>query len=42
MLLFGPEITFRGQPQGTFKFLFNSIYYSTAQASGDGARTTAR
>jgi hypothetical protein len=35
MLLFGPEITFRGQPHGTFKFLFNSIYYSTAETSGN-------
>jgi hypothetical protein len=26
LLLFGPEITFRGQPHGTFKALFNSIY----------------
>jgi hypothetical protein len=25
--LFGPEITFRGQPHGTFKFLFNAILY---------------
>ncbi len=24
--LFGPEITFRGQTHGTFKFLFNGIY----------------
>jgi hypothetical protein len=24
--LFGPEILFRAQPQGTFKFLFNSLY----------------
>jgi hypothetical protein len=24
--LFGPEITFRAQPHGTFKFLFNGIY----------------
>ena len=24
--LFGPEITFRGQPHGDFKFLFNGIY----------------
>ncbi len=29
--LFGPEITFRGQPHGTFKFLFNAIYLSGAQ-----------
>jgi hypothetical protein len=27
LFLFGPEITYRGQPHGTFKFLFNSIYY---------------
>ncbi|MBL0169617.1 MAG: peptidase [Gemmatimonadaceae bacterium] len=26
LFLFGPEITFRGQPHGTFKMLFNSIY----------------
>ncbi len=26
MFLFGPEITFRAQPHGTFKMLFNSIY----------------
>ena len=32
---FGPEITFRAQPHGTFKFLFNGIY----QASGKGAVT---
>jgi hypothetical protein len=34
---FGPEITFRAQPHGTFRFLFNSIY----QASGKGAATAA-
>ena len=27
VLLFGPEITFRAQAHGTFKFLFNGIYY---------------
>ncbi len=27
---FGPEITFRAQPHGTFKFLFNGIYLSAA------------
>ncbi len=26
LLLFGPEITFRSQPHGTFKFLFNGIH----------------
>jgi hypothetical protein len=32
VFLFGPEITFRAQPHGTFKFLFNSIFYGTATA----------
>jgi hypothetical protein len=27
VLLFGPEITFRAQAHGTFKFLFNGIHY---------------
>jgi len=40
VLLFGPEITFRGQPHGTFKFLFNSIYYSTVQGAGGAPRAT--
>jgi len=26
LMMFGPEIAFRGQPHGTFKFLFNGIY----------------
>jgi hypothetical protein len=26
VFLFGPQITFRAQPHGTFKFLFNAIY----------------
>ena len=26
LYLFGPEITFRSQPHGTYKFLFNAIY----------------
>jgi zinc carboxypeptidase len=30
VFLFAPEITFRGQPYGTFKFLFNGIYYGEA------------
>ena len=25
LVLFGPEITFRAQPHGTFKFLFNAL-----------------
>ena len=30
VLLFGPEILQRAQPHGTFKFLFNGIYYSVS------------
>jgi hypothetical protein len=37
-LLFGPQITFRAQSHGTFKFLFNAIYYATAQAETLRAR----
>jgi hypothetical protein len=40
VFLFGPEITFRAQPHGTFKFLFNSIFYGPAQMSGAAAGTT--
>jgi hypothetical protein len=29
VFLFGPEILERGQPHGTFKFLFNAIFYGT-------------
>ena len=38
VLLFGPEITYRAQPHGTFKFLFNGIYYATAEPATIGAR----
>lgn len=31
VFLYGPEITFRGQPHGTFKLLFNGIYYGPAR-----------
>jgi hypothetical protein len=34
VFLLGPEITFRAQPHGTFKFLFNGIFYGTAQVVG--------
>jgi hypothetical protein len=33
VLLFGPEITFRAQAHGTFKFLFNGIYYPRATSA---------
>jgi hypothetical protein len=39
LVLFGPEITWRAQPHGTFKFLFNGIYYGSATSTG-GARVT--
>ena len=31
VVLFGPDITFRAQSHGTFKFLFNTIHYSKAR-----------
>ncbi|MCA1559282.1 MAG: peptidase, partial [Acidobacteria bacterium] len=37
LFLFGPEITFRAQPHGTFKFLFNGIYLG---ARGSAASQT--
>ncbi|HPW18568.1 MAG TPA: M14 family metallopeptidase [Candidatus Aminicenantes bacterium] len=30
VFLYGPEVAFRGQPHGTFKLLFNGIYYGPA------------
>jgi hypothetical protein len=32
LILFGPEITFRGQPHGTFKLLFNGIFYGASES----------
>ena len=40
VVLFGPEVLWRGQPQGTFKLFFNGLYYGSATATRDGARTT--
>ena len=34
LYLFAPEITFRAQPHGTFKFLFNGLYLSARNAPG--------
>jgi hypothetical protein len=31
VFLYGPEIAFRGQPHGTFKLLFNGLYYGPAK-----------
>ena len=33
LFIFGPKITFRAQPHGTFGFLFNSIYYGAANGT---------
>jgi hypothetical protein len=33
LFLFTPLITFRGQPHGTFKFLFNGIFYGGAEVA---------
>ena len=40
VFLLGPEITFRAQPHGTFKFLFNGIYYGTSVPATAGTTTT--
>ena len=34
LFMFAPEITFRAQPHGTFKFLFNGIYLGASSAAG--------
>ncbi|MBA2571863.1 MAG: hypothetical protein H0V06_02370 [Gemmatimonadetes bacterium] len=31
LFMFGPEVLFRAQPHGTFKFFFNGLTYGTAQ-----------
>ncbi|HET9985197.1 MAG TPA: M14 metallopeptidase family protein [Longimicrobiales bacterium] len=33
LYLFAPEVTFRGQPHGTFRFLFNGILYGPASGN---------
>ena len=43
LLLYTPEITFRAQPHGTFKFLFNGIYLAGQSPNGrTGTGETAR
>lgn len=36
IFLYGPEILFRGQPHGCFKFLFNGIFYASPPPAEDG------
>src|SRR5690606_33066433 len=38
--VFGPEITFRAQPHGTFKFLFNAIHGAEVTAPARGTAAT--
>ncbi len=33
VVLLGPEVNFRDQPHGTFKLLFNGLYYGSAKAA---------
>ena len=40
LFLIAPEITFRAQPHGTFKFLFNGLYLGAASAAAAGSTTT--
>ena len=42
LYMFGPEITFRAQPHGTFKFLFNGIYLGARVPGGNAASSTAQ
>jgi hypothetical protein len=36
LFLISPLVTFRGQPHGSFKFLFNGIYYGGAESVAGG------
>ena len=40
VVLFGNEVNWRGQPHGTFKLLFNGIYYGSASAAFAATRTS--
>ena len=33
VVLLGPEVNFRDQPHGTYKLLFNGLYYGSAKAT---------
>ena len=40
LYLFGPEVLFRAQPHGTFKFFFNGIYLAGASEAQLGEVAT--
>jgi hypothetical protein len=40
LVMLAPEITFRAQPHGTFKFLFNGLYLGAASAAGVSSTNT--
>jgi hypothetical protein len=40
LFLYGPEVTFRAQPHGTFKLVFNGIHYGTAASAPGAERPT--
>jgi hypothetical protein len=40
LVLFGNEVNWRGQPHGTFKLLFNGIYYGSAATASPSTRTS--
>jgi hypothetical protein len=39
VVLYGPEVAWRGQPHATFKLLFNGLYYGSAGAAGAAPAT---
>jgi hypothetical protein len=40
VVLFGNEVNWRAQPHGTFKLLFNAVYYGAASSAPAAARST--
>ena len=40
VVLYGNEVNWRAQPHGTFKLLFNGVYYGSATTAASGVRTT--
>ncbi len=41
VFVIGPEVTFRGQPHGTFKLLFNGIFYGSAESTSPASHASA-